>query len=94
VSEPIPDDIRETAWSLVCGSGCITDVCTLPGCGCFDNIARALLAERLSATEIERKRCASIAEAYGNVSESYPRGLEDLTKIGIRRGIAFQIGQP
>jgi len=50
----IPADIAATAWSLVCGSGCIIDVCSLPGCGCFDKIAAALLAER--------ERCAKIAE--------------------------------
>jgi hypothetical protein len=91
VSERLPESLKTTARELLIS---LSDDREPDTQGDVEKIARALLAERLSATEIERKRCASIAEAYGNVSESYPRGLEDLTKIGIRRGIAFQIGQP
>lgn len=66
----IPDDIQKTAWKLVCGCGCITDVCSLPGCGCFESIAAALIAERERAAKIAENYRTDWAPDADNIAEA------------------------
>lgn len=53
----MPGDIEAKAWAVLCKQSCNSDVCSFKrGCGCFDAVAAALMAERMK----ERQRCAQI----------------------------------
>jgi hypothetical protein len=71
----VPEDIRAAADSLVRGLCC--DTCQfMNGCGCFDRIAQALMAER--------EQAAKIADAHSECE----RDCGDVIADAIRRGTA------